>query len=386
MRNVIGSPVEGDDFLFRDAKLKKALRYVQNGNSFLMLGIRRTGKSSFIRQVAYWLKKDGGDNVCLELDCSTCETALDFYKELYEAMPKSLQEIFKKTLRESKQIPRKIIDFFADFLESVTVGKVKIELRDQLLAYSRPFEKIISGFFGRTENVYLFLDELPFLFENIGEDEEAKQEIKMILTSLRSWRNAGLAMGITGSLNLQHQLEYIGISRKMLAGLNTIRLEPFSREESEQLISELLKSTPRDWWTDEITERLLDIIPDYVPYFLQYAFNEVIVAECKTVEAVEEVYHNEIMAGLFSDFIYQFDDRLKTFDKTQQKAVMMILDEVAKTEKATLEALQKKMKKEFDYELVIKLFDHEFITLSGDQEYRFTLNIIKNWWKQKRGI
>ncbi len=386
MRNVIGQPVFGDNFLFRDKKLRTALRLAQNGNSFLMLGIRRTGKSSFIRQVAYWLKEDSSQNICIELDCSACQNPLDFYKELYDAMPKSLQDRFKKVLMSSQQLPQRAIKYFTQFLQTVSVGKIKIELRDQLMAYSKPFENTISEFFQETPNVYLFLDELPFFFENIGQDEHAINEIKMILTSLRGWRNAGLAMGITGSLNLHLQLEHIGISRKLLAGLNTLRLDPFSKEESEALFNRLLENNNYDWWTPAITESILQLIPDYIPYFLQYAFNAIVVQECKTAKDVEEVYHNEIFTGLFTDFIYQFDDRLKAFKKEDLQVARAILDAIAKNEGSTLNDLQTSIGENFNYEVLTKLIDQEFITISGAQTYRFTLNIIKNWWVQKQGL
>jgi len=386
MKNVVGSPVSGNDFKFREKNLRKANRYMKNGNSFLILGIRKTGKSSFLQQTAYLLRQENDKNICIELDCQTFKTVLDFYKGLYVEMPKDMQTRFRKFLSDSKQIPKKLIDSVTDIFDSVEVMGQKVDFQDKLMNYSKPFETLVTAFFKETENVYLFLDELPFFFENINDESSTINDITHVLTHLRSWRYAGLAMGVTGSLNLHQQLEHLGISRKLLGGLNTIELDPFTRPESESFINELLQNDKYDWWTPEITEKLLDILPDFVPYFLQYAYNEVAVNECKIPEAVEEVYHNEIMSGLFKDFIYQFDERLKVFKGEELNTAMSVLDAIAIQEDINLKDLQAKVGDSFSYEIIVKLIDYEFIKLSGLKEYSYTLQIIKNWWMTKRGI
>ncbi len=387
MKNTIGSPVYGDGFMFRTKEVRKGLRYMKNGNSFLMLGIRRTGKSSVLKQIAYELKKENKDNICIELDCGTYHYALNFYKALYDKLPSKLQKKWKKLLEDSKQLPSKVIDLFTDNISAVEVPDLaKVSFRDQLRTYQKPFEKIVNEFFKENNEVYLFLDELPFLFENILDKEGSVQEIKTILINLRNWRDAGVPMGITGSLNLHLQMEHNELSRKLLAGLNTIQLQAFTKEEATQLIDALLEKETQQWWTSATTEKLLELLPDYVPYFVQYAYNEVVVSECATTDEVEEVFHNDIMPGLFKDFIYQFEERLKVFDAEQLQSAMSILDQVAQKEHIKLQELQQTIEKAFDYKVLLKLLDNEFITLSGAQAYQFTLNIIRNWWKEKRGL
>lgn len=388
MKNIIGPPVYGQNFLFREKQLKMGMRLLNNGNSFLMLGIRRTGKSSYLKQVAYRINTENRENTTIEIDCSTYQNILDFYRGLYEAMPKSMQTRFKKVLADSKQIPKKIIDFVTDIVGSIGILDVKIDFNDKLMAYNKTFEDLVSQFFSSENNgnIFLFMDELPFFFENISKEDGKTHEVQMLLTSLRNWRNAGIPMGITGSLNLHQQLEHLGLSRKLLAGLNTIILKPFTRDEGKALFEGLLKNNNCTWWTEEITEKLLNLIPDYIPYFLQYAFHTIMVNECKTIEQVEEAYHNDIMPGLFADFIYQFDERLKTFKGEDLKAAMMLLDNIAQNDFVTLAELQEGTGQLFNYEILISLVDYEYLTLSGEQQYNFTLNIIKNWWKQKRNI
>lgn len=388
MKNIVGKPVYGKDFMFRGNNVQKAIRLMDNSNSFLVLGIRRTGKSSFLKEVAHQISKKNKKYTCIELDCQTYRNALEFYKGLFDALPKPLKIRFKKLLEDSKRIPKKLIDFFTDVLESVQVFGTKVDFRNELMTYSKPLEELLNDFFSSTENVFLFIDELPFLFENMNKnnDPRAIQEIAHILTSMRSWRHGGLAIGITGSLNLHQQLEHLGVSRKLLAGLNTIKLSPFTHQESKSLIQQLLEDENHLWWTDEITEGLLAFLPDYIPYFLQYAFNEIAVAACKNKAEVEAVYHNNIMPGLFTDFIYQFDERLGIFKGEDLERAMLILDCLVQQEQVSLNDLKSKINSKFQYNILVKLIDYEFITLSGIQNYRFTLNIIKDWWRLKRNI
>jgi len=386
MKNILGPPVFGENFKYRDKNLRKALRLLRNRNSFLILGIRRTGKSSFLKQSAFLLSKENRNNICIELDCQTFNNLLDFYKGLYNEMPKGLKTKFRKFLNDSKQLPKKLIDGITDIFDSIEILDSKIDFQDKLMNYSKPFEDLVTTFFKDNPNVFLFLDELPFFFKNLGDDPNNIVEISQILTNLRSWRHAGLAMGITGSLNLHQQLEHLGISRKLLAGLNTIVLDPLTYAESKAFIEELVAEDKYDWWTPEITEKLLSLIPDYIPYFLQYTYNDIAVNECRTTSEVEEVYHNETMSGLFKDFTYQFDERLKIFDGERLQSAMLILDTIALKEDIKLKELQEKVADAFHYETLMKLIDYEFIKLSGLQEYSYSLQIIKNWWITKRGL
>ena len=139
-----------------------------------------------------------------------------------------------------------------------------------------------------------------------------------------------------------------------------------------------------DWWTPTLSQHLLDLLPDFVPYFLQYAFNAIAAAHCTTPEAVEATYHNTIVPGLFKDFLYQFDERLAIFTGDERLLVPVILDTVARQEPTTLTALQQDAN--FRYDVLIKLLDLEFLTVRGHEAYAFSLNFIREWWKHKSNL
>lgn len=382
MKNVIGSPVSGENFLNRESEIARALLLMQDGNSFLLLGIRRTGKSSLLKEVALRMANNGWQTVLV--NCATCKDTLQFYRDIYSAMPKSLQERFRKWIADAKAIPSRLLDWITNVFDKITLGSVEVALHQEWSAYSQPLEEIVAAFFKNEPRTALFLDELPFFFQNLGNTAHSVQAIQSTLTTLRNWRDNGLPMGIAGSLNIHLQLDHLGISRKLLAGLNSLPVEPFPPSVAEQLLQTLVASKQYDWWTPTITQRLLDLLPDYVPYFLQYAFNAVAAARCTTPEEVEETYHNVIVPGLFKDFLYQFDERLAVFTGDERLLAAVILDAVALNEPTPLTALQQDAN--FRYDLLIKLLDLEFLTVRGHEAYAFSLNFIRKWWMYKRNL
>lgn len=311
---------------------------------------------------------------------------MEFYQELYHALPKNLQTRLRKLWTESKTLPSQLIDSITNLITEVSIGDKQFKFRTEWEAYTLALDELLQKFFNEHPNICLFLDEFPLFFEHLADDKRTG-EIKKILTSLRSWRQGGLAMGLVGSLNLHHQLEGLDISRKYLAGLNSMRLQPFEKEVAKELILKLKQGKSLDWWTDETTETILDLLPDYVPYFIQLAFHHVVTNQGKNRAELEHIFHNEIFPAFRSDFIYQFDERLGRQFKTseQLKAAQAILDHIVRHKSTTFNELQETLKETFQYDALNRLVDYEFLTIE-DQRYRFSLEMLRQWWQQKRNL
>jgi hypothetical protein len=381
MKNIIGSPVSGENFVDREREIKRALLLMEDGNSFLLLGIRRTGKSSLLKEIAR--RMTANDFQTISVNCSTCKTTLQFYQQLYSAMPKGTRERLRKWIADAKSIPTRLLDWLTDFVDKAKVGEVELDFHNNWAVYNSTLEQIVGDFFKKEQRVAIFLDELPFFFQNLGTSAQSIKEIQSALATLRTWRDGGLPMGIAGSLNIHLQLEHLGISRKLLSGLNSLPVEPFLRPVAVDLLTRLAESKKYDWWTSEITDKLLSLLPDFVPYFIQYGFNSVAAAHCDSPDKVETVYHNTIIPGLFKDFLYQFDERLVAFDRDERMIAAGILDSVAQEGKVSLQYLQQD--NNFRYDVLMKLLDLEFLTIRGNDEYAFSLNFIQQWWLNKSG-
>jgi AAA+ ATPase superfamily predicted ATPase len=261
MKNIIGPPVYGENFINREKEIARATFLMEDGNSFLLLGIRRTGKSSLLKEIARRKEQNGWQAVFV--NCSNCKTSVQFYRELYTAMPKDLQVKMQDWIVNSKSLPPRLLEWITNLFDKVNHTSDELQFHNNWDTYSSELAQVVSDFFQKEQKVALFLDELPFFFQNLGLSEQSIKEVQSTLTTLRVWRDNGLPMGIAGSLNIHIQLDNLGVSRKLLAGLNTLPVEPFTRVAAEKLINNLVSSKKYDWWTPQFTEKILELLTDY---------------------------------------------------------------------------------------------------------------------------
>jgi hypothetical protein len=387
MKNVFGNqPVSGENFYGREKFVRLLVGILTSGNSFLLLGLRRIGKSSTITETLRRIEENDKKVEIININCQTYRNIQDFYKHLYLALPLSWQSQLKKVLKDSKKIPTKIIDFITDHVEEVNVGEFgSLKLRNDVINYSNPLKDEITEFFKKQEkNIIIFIDELPFLFEAIDKENQDKalMEITAILTSLRDWRESGVSLAICGSLNLHLQLENLGISKKLLAGLNSQQLPKYTEMEARGLLEKLAKSYDVDLTKEHITS-MLKQMPDYIPQFLQYYFSMVKTFFNDEDFDIDEIYIQHVYPSLNRDFEYQFQERLIKFNRDELEVVKKILNLIAVKNEIHESELLKSIKDENAYAITLKLLSHEFIVKDEKENYSFSLEMLKKWWLKK---
>lgn len=383
MENIAGNyAVSGENFFGREKFVRHLFSLLNKGNSFLLLGIRRTGKSSVIEEIKRRIINEGEIEV-VYLNCQRYKGIEELYKELFLSLPRDLGERLSRYLSATKKIPTQIIDVISDHIEEVKVAGTGVKLRNAIIDYADPLRIEISRFFLKeNKRIILLIDELPFLIEKISQSNKTNvlDEIESILITLRDWRNAKIAMGVCGSLNLHQQLEELGISRKLLAGLITQRLPVFTEDEAKGLLQALNESYQVNL-NDEIIKQMLSLLPDYVPFFIQYFFHVVQIYEGElTSEVIEELYKMEVYPQMNDDFIYQFEKRIKVFKGDDLAVARNLLAYIAKEEPVSKYDILENIKAVNTYEILMKLRVYEFITTNNDLNYHFTLNVIKNEW------
>lgn len=387
MKNVFGNqPVFGENFFGRDKFVRLLVGILKSGNSFLLLGLRRIGKSSTITETLRRIKESEKETEIISINCQTYISIEDFYKNLYLALPKTWQSQFRNLLKESKKIPTKIIDVITDHVEEINVSEIgSIKLRNDVINYANPLKDEITSFFKKQEkSIILFIDELPFLFEAIDNDKDGNSlvEITAILTSLRDWRESGVALAICGSLNLHLQLETLGISKKLLAGLNSQQLPRYTEEEARGLLLALTKSYKINLSIDQI-DLMLKQIPDYIPQYLQLYFSSVKTFIEDDDFDIVDIYTKYVYPTMVIDFEYQFDERLAKFTNEERQIAKKMMNLIAKKVEIHESELLKKVSEENGYLMTLKLLNHEFLIKDEKQNYSFSLELLKKWWLKK---
>lgn len=384
MDNLFGNnPVSGDNFYGRQKFVNQLVNLLIKGNSFLLLGLRRIGKSSVIEEIKRRIIAENEIEI-VYLNCQTYRGIEDFYKELFLSLPKDLGERLSGYLSSTKKIPKKIIDVVSDHIEEVKISGSGVKFRNDILDYANPLRIEISNFFSKEKKrIVILIDELPFMFETISKSNNENEvlEIESVLTTLRDWRNSKVAMAVCGSLNLHQQLEELNISRKLLAGLVTKRLPAFTKDEAKGLLQTLGKSYQLNL-SDEVIEGILKQLPDFVPHFIQYFFHVIQCYEGElNADVIEELYKEEVYPHLLNDFIYQFQERLKAFKGPDFETARKLLAYIAKNQPASTNDVLENIKAANTYAILIKLMDYEFITMDSNLKYGFSLNVLKNWWE-----
>lgn len=386
MNNIFGSkPVTNNDYFGRKSVVNHLKSILLSQNSFLLLGLRRTGKSSTLLEVARQIK--GADNtIVIELNCQNYKSITDFYTNLHNALPTEWSEKLGEFLRNSKYIPSKIINVITHNVEKIDIGDLgSVELRNDTLQYSDVIKDEVTRFFkNRTEFIVLIVDELPFLFEHITKSENtaSQQEVEAILGTLRSWREAGVAQAICGSLNLHTQLEQIGVSKKFLGGITTQDLKKYSVEDARGLLNALSESTNIEL-SDVQIDIILAKIPDRIPQFLQYYFFAVRTHGDGSDTTISSLYDEYVYPTIVKDFEYQFEERFAHMDEesaqTARKIFNLLKAKEGIPETEVLEAINSSE----TYKTLLLLTNQEFLVLNSKQEYSFSFHIVANWWSKK---
>jgi DNA polymerase III delta prime subunit len=387
MNNIFGNQaVSGDDFFGREEIVKHLKGILTAKNSFLLLGLRRIGKSSAIKEAIRIIRAENKAIEIIELNCQTYESIQDFYKNLHLALPKNWRDKVRDALKESKRIPKKLIDFITDHIEELDLPYIgSVKLRNDALSYANTIKEELTAFFKKQEqHIILVIDELPFLFEHIAQqkNEATKLEIEMILSTLRSWRDIGISQAICGSLNLHIQLEHLGISRKLLGGVTTQILPNYTKAESTGLLKALAKTDSVPLEEGHIDE-MLTLIPDHIPQFLQYFYFSLKTHGNNKLDNIKAIYESYVYPEMVKDFEYQFNDRFAALPKSDVTIAVGILNKIAITPNITESALLTSVKGKNPYSVLLTLTNQEFIVADEHQCYNFSFNIIRNWWQKK---
>ncbi|MBN2773326.1 MAG: AAA family ATPase [Prolixibacteraceae bacterium] len=384
MKNNTTTPVFGDDFMFRDYEKNYCVNSLKEGNSILILGIRRTGKSSLLKEVARLMREE--DYKIVVIDCQENNKPSELFLEILKALPKDTFQKFTEHLKTLKSIPKNIIDILnIDTIKGYGVDiKFDKQIRDYWTPLSKSIEKILLN---KDEKIILFLDELPYFFENLidSNNQYSEIEVKQILATLRSWRNEGIQMVLCGSLNIRYLLNSFSISEKLLAGLTSIDINLFTDDEAKQLLFKLAKSKGITWISDDIADKIIELVQDNVPFFIQTFFAELLLEKDCSLERINEIYDIRVYPKLIKNFLYQFQERLSKYSQDEMVKVEKVLDYISIHDSATFDNLRKQ-DKSIDLEILLKLTGDEFLKPAGAGNYSFALNIVKNWWKVFRGI
>lgn len=375
-------------FRFREREIELIHYCWSQGQSILLTGIRRTGKSEVLKAALHRWAAAGRPIVFL--DVQKQDNLARFYRQLLEALlrgaPPTLAEQLVATLA---RVPSGLSNWLRGQIRSINVPEVlAIELAppdEQLLRYWQPLVEQIEALIAQHDAATLpviGIDELPFMLENLLRAGVAQRELIVMLASLRSLRDAGLRMIVAGSISFENLLSLHEIPHTVLGGLSRQAIAPFSRDEAADFLAEKLAGRPAAVYT--AMQLALDTLPDYVPEFLRITANHLHI--CRAADECEASLHGAVLPEIRRNFLQQFDERLaKNYTHPEQHCAELILDAIAAADQSG-NRLDGSRLPEGYRKVLLKLQYDNFLIEGEDFKWCFSLNLIRLWWRASRGM
>ena len=379
------------EFRFREIEITRILAQWDTGESVLLTGIRRTGKSEIMKAALFRYAQQ--DHRVGYLDVQAEDSLPQFYQNLLEILldnlPSDFVEKFWQKLNQVKKLPDALLKFIRQNIEKINISEMaEIELRhpeQHLIRYWKPLTEQIAELInehGRQHFPVIGIDELPFMLENLLEAHVSTTEIKVMLASLRTLRDAGLRLIIGGSISFENLLTRHQIPHTVLGGLFRLPIPPFNNQEADDYLREKLAGHFAG--TPEAINLILATLPDYVPEVLKIAKGYLIT--CHDLQACEDCLTNEVMPNVRRSFVQQFKERLhKNYSQPEYDCAAKILDTIAAASASGCRLNGHLLTTGYQQVLDRLQYDN-FIVDAPDYSWRFSLNLIRISWCAERGL
>ena len=267
MKNVIGPPVEGEDFFGREKEFEYVWSRIKDGNNFIFPSPRRVGKTSFALKLVEAAKAERWNVVSINVEKVTSEF------EFLEIFTDKLVDLnwFEK-LKDGKN---KFIEALGRLKPKIKYEGVEVGL--EWNANKVDIYKEITNVIAHDEPTLIFIDELTVLLKVILESsEDGKKEVKHFLHWLREIRQTSkskIRWIYCSSVGIENFTHTHGIS-DTVNDLSDYSLKSFSKEDSMKMLDELSKSYNLKI-SEEIATCIVEKLDYCLPYFLQLIFEKI---------------------------------------------------------------------------------------------------------------
>lgn len=371
-------------FMFRDQELARVAHVLAQGQSVLLVGIRRTGKTQLMKAA---LQQQAAIGPVVYLDVSDQIHLQSFYRSLLQALPKGLMQQAVDAIKTAGKLPDALLKWLRSHVDKAEVLGQSIDFNppgDLLQRYWEPVaEAVLTAAQQESDPARLpviGIDELPFMLQNLLDRQVSVADITVALATLRKLRDAGLRMIIGGSISMENLLTLHHIPHTVLGGLKREVVRPFTRDEAQAYLSKHLAARP----ALAAISTALDALPDHVPDFLDECcrFLRPLPQASEVAQAMDEL----VLPAIRRSFVRQFEERLAKFylgaDLASAEA---ILDQLARVAAAGGRLDGSQLPAGYQTVLVKLQFDM-FVDEAQGYDWRFSLNVLRQWWRATRGI
>jgi uncharacterized protein len=268
MRNIIGTPVLGEDFFGREEEIKYVWNLIVNSNNFIFPSPRRVGKTSFAFKLLDKAREEGWNTIDINLE-ESATNEIDFL----EAFIKKLQGL--SFWEKAKAKGNSLLDFISQLKPSIGVGSMEAKLE-----WERKRESVyaqVSDLLPHDENTLIFFDELTVLLTKIlkSSDDGKKNVTNFLhwLRALRQKKGSKIRWILCSSVGIENFAHLHGIS-DAINDVPDFFLKSYSKEKSKKMLIRLGSDNELKL-SGEIQSAVVAKLEYCLPYFLQIIFEKI---------------------------------------------------------------------------------------------------------------
>lgn len=339
---------------------------------------RRIGKSSFAKRLIDEKKSTGWK--CAYIDLQPIISYENFIKRLIEEFTNSgLWNTAASTVK----------GIFDPFLKYITgVGPLQLDFTraEEVEALQNSLNKVID----HTKDTLIVLDELTLLLGILDKDGKAGNLLNW-LRSLRQVSDSKIRWIFCGSVGLRNFTQIRNLSMT-INDMKDFHFDALSDEEANGLVKALAQSEKVLFKGNNVSY-FLKKIGWYVPYFIQFLFNEI-----KGYDGAKSGVNKKIIDSAFENLVKKnefntWSERLKEYD-IHEHGARLLLKELSKSETGlSKEQLLLIYNKHFDESPVINdnrlsevlgMIEHDgYVMRTREGKRIFRSPLLRRWWKYK---
>ncbi len=322
MRNIIGSPAEGDDFFDRPKILDRLRRKLENLANILLVAPRRVGKTSLvIRLCENWSSDPKQKAVFLNVEGRGDEFA--FAEKLIEELARAglNPDILTRAMGAFTKIRQNVAG------KGIAVPGFEISLGEAADANHATLGKMLESVFRKIEEsdtrVLIAVDELPeFLLTLQRADDGPKRVIAFLhwLRDLRQTFRRKIRWVFLGSIGLDNFVEEQKL-QKLINDLQVFTLDAFSAEEADGFLKELGDSNGLAL-TDAEREEIIHLVGWPLAYHLHLVFHELRDVESRSISTAFRSLLQPQKLSYFDTWRERIDMQFSAPNATACKAIL----------------------------------------------------------------
>jgi uncharacterized protein len=401
---IVGSPVRGDDFLFREECMNMLWESIEKHN-VLLIAPRRIGKTSVMYRMLDFPLNDWR---VIHQNVEDLKTPGDFFITLVDSIRVHQLAFFKDTIAKGWDLLKGLVSG----IESVEAYEFKIQLRKKEnfrenweLRATQLIDRIIHS----NTPLLFVIDELPDMLNAMHDYSEA--DYLAFLHWFRKIRDRSLRARLRwllgGSVNLISVLDKKG-NVKLVNDLKPEVLKPFSKQEVNDFITQMFKKE-KVAYDPGVIDKIIDLLGSPIPYFLQM-FSQELCREWRrnpeeriAQKTAIDVFNKTLLGEMARDKLQHYRSRIEIhYAAEEREAACHLLNKIAispngLTQKAlfTYYRLIEERKTtprsgpallQAFHRLLLHLQSDFYIEGTSNERFDFASKLIKTWWKKYYGF